>query len=345
MLPNARVEKPLLSCILAIYDGRSVQLVRRGPRRHVELGTVEVARERGERLDTASEMLLRQVIDDDLPVVLRLTADQGLRTFDALPPISGDELRAVVANRLDILTPWSEPQVYFDARPAAASGDGQAEIEVTVVPRRRVDAAVEALAAIGLSPLAVDLVGEDPLGEVRYDLRQRVSFERPSRVMPTALACLIIVGLIIGGFVSHRLWQGGQVMEERQRLAAALERRLADVPALHARIEALRGEASYIFERRSARPSALRVIDELSAILPGDVWLTQLEIEGAELRAAGFSPDASTLLALIESSQFLSKAEFRSPSTRQKMLVGDDEVEVDAFSVAAALGTAGGEGP
>ncbi|MEZ5823862.1 MAG: PilN domain-containing protein [Geminicoccaceae bacterium] len=345
ILPRARVEQPLRSCILAIYDGKHVDLVRRTPRKAVELGSIDIASELGERLDTGPEMLLREIGEGDLPVVLRLAGDKGVRCTDTLPQVGGNELRAVVAHRLDMLTPWSEHQVHFDARPISRLDNGQMEVEVTVVPKRIVEEAVDKLAAIGLTIHSVDLAGADIHGEPRYDLRQRVAFERPSRMMPAALATAAMLAIAAAGFLGWRYFQESAALAEREKLATALTARLADVPDLHARIDALRGEADYIYRRKNALPSALAVIDELSAIIPGDVWLTRLSIDGEELAANGYSPDASSLLGIIEASEHLSGAEFRSPSTRQTMLVGDSEVEVDAFSVAARLDRSESEQP
>ncbi|MCB1832797.1 MAG: PilN domain-containing protein [Geminicoccaceae bacterium] len=341
ILPRARVEQPLRSCILAILDGGHVEFVRKTPRKTADLGSIEIARELGERLDTHSEMILREIGEGDLPVVLRLSADKGVRCTDTLPQLSGNELRAVVAHRLDMLTPWSEHQVHFDARPLARLDNGQMEIEVTVVPRRIVEEALETIAAIGLSVHSVDLAGTDPYTDPRYDLRQRVPFERSSRSLPAALAVVVLLGLIAAGFLGYRYWQQDRVISERERLATALTERLADVPDLHSRIEALRGETDYIYRRKRSLPSTLAVIDELSAIIPGDVWLTRLSIDGEELAANGYSPDASSLLGIVEAADHLSGAEFRSPSTRRTMLVGDSEVEVDAFSIAARLDGSG----
>ncbi|MCB1969212.1 MAG: PilN domain-containing protein [Geminicoccaceae bacterium] len=337
VVPRARVEQPIRSCVLALYDGRLVNLVRRTPRKSQELGSVEIEHERGEHLDTRSEMLLREIGESDLPIVLRLAADKGLRCTDTLPHVGNAELRAVMAHRLDMLTPWSEQQVYFDAYTGARLDGGQMEIELTVVPRRIVDEAVEALAALGLTAHSVDLADSDPFSEPRYDLRQRASFDRPSRLVPAALVVLGLILAVVAGIGGYQYWIQSQKIDERQRLADALQQRLADVPELHARIDQLRGEADYIYQRKASTPSTLALIDELSATIPDDVWLTRLSIDGDELTATGYSPDASSLLGIIEASTYLSAAEFRSPSTRQKMLVGDREVEVDAFSIGARV--------
>ena len=337
-LGGARVARPLHNFNLGLFDGRRLELLHVSPKRSSELGTVDVVSERSGRPDTRSEMLLRQVGESDLPLVLRLDADQGLRCIDQLPKMPAADLRSVVANRLDMLTPWNEQKVYFDARAVPDSEiDGRIEIEVTVVPRRVVDTAVEALEAVGLTPHAVDLAGPDPLAEARYDLRGRAGFDRPSRVLPAILVTLAVIAFVVGGVVAHKLWREGEAIDDRQRLAGALQERLADVPQLRARIAALRGETTYIRDRKQALPSVLRVIDDLSRILPNDVWLSRMSVDGDELTATGFAADASTLLGLVEQSPFFEAAEFRAPSTRRRMLVGENELEVDAFSMAATI--------
>ena len=61
------------------------------------------------------------------------------------------------------------------------------------------------------------------------------------------------------------------------------EQRLADVPELRARIDAMRVEANFLAEGGRSRPSPLLVLEALSSLLPDSVWLSEIALEGRGL--------------------------------------------------------------
>ena len=55
------------------------------------------------------------------------------------------------------------------------------------------------------------------------------------------------------------------------------------------------------------------LLETLSRLLPRQVWLTQVDFDGRRLRIAGFAPQASDVLELLEGSRHFSQVEFASP--------------------------------
>jgi hypothetical protein len=121
-------------------------------------------------------------------------------------------------------------------------------------------------------------------------------------------------------------------------LTAGLEQRLADLPDLRNRIEALRAQARFFADDRNSRPSPLLVLEVLSRLLPDTVWLTDASLDGRELSISGLAEDASALIPLVERAPEFEQTRFLSPSTR--VTVSDPvggERQVERFALRAVV--------
>jgi hypothetical protein len=117
-----------------------------------------------------------------------------------------------------------------------------------------------------------------------------------------------------------------------------MERRLADLPELRARIDAMQEEASFLVNDRRSRPSPLIVLEVLSRLLPDTVWLTDIQLENRELVITGMAEDASALIPLVEGAPEFERARFQLPSTRVRVRTPDDgEREVERFALSALV--------
>ena len=72
-------------------------------------------------------------------------------------------------------------------------------------------------------------------------------------------------------------------------------------------------------DRKKSTRLVLELIDELTRLLPDDTWITRLEMNGSEVHIQGQSPAAAALIPLLESSDSLQNARFRSPVTQQPL--------------------------
>jgi general secretion pathway protein L len=213
-------------------------------------------------------------------------------------------------------------------------------VSLMVVPRAPVAEARRRLAALGLETHAVDLVEDDPWAAPSFDLLRGQSPGRGGAARAGFLLALLLALLAaIGGVVvGQDIWTRERLIETRRQLVLALEQRLADLPELRSGIEALRGEARFVGERQRAAASPLVVLETLSRLLPDDVWLTELSLNGNALTIGGYAPDATAVVTLIEGSPLFTGAAFRAPSTRERVPMPDGgEREVSRFLLAARV--------
>lgn len=327
--------------VIALYERSSLRLAIRRGQRLDKLGSIRLpdpARPELAVVDPAAAPVLQRIRRSRLPVVLRLPAAMGLVCQDALPASAERELAAIMANKIDLLTPWSADQVHADQR-IDRRDNGQLAVSLVVAPRAAVAEARRRLAALGLEPRGVDLVEDDPWALPTVDLAHGLlGARRGTRWLGLVAVALLLPALLTALGLGQQILARKALIAERQQQVDALEQRLADLPELRASLEALRGETRFVAERQRETPSPLIVLEALSELLPDSVWLSDLTIEGGSVTINGFADDAAAVLGLVEGSPFFAGAEFRAPSTRERVPLPDgSEREVNRFSVAARI--------
>jgi general secretion pathway protein L len=249
-------------------------------------------------------------------LLLRLAPEHGLVARDLLPSGAEPDLRAIVAHRLDTLTPWTPEQALFDVVVAGRRPDGRIEVELAAVPRRLVERIRERLGELGIEVEAVDLGEAEGPPSARFDLAGEAGRRGGSALRIAGAGVLGFLVLIGAAWAGSEIHARGVVVAERERAAAALEARLSDLGALRDRLQGLRREAELVAERFAAAPSVLAVLDDLSRALPDEAFLSELELVSDRLAIAGYAPDAAAILPLLEALPSLEDVRFRAPSSR-----------------------------
>jgi general secretion pathway protein L len=78
-----------------------------------------------------------------------------------------------------------------------------------------------------------------------------------------------------------------------------------------------------ILERKKAQPPTVLALDELSAALPDDTWLTELQITEGQMRVSGTSQSVADLVPAVQEKPIFADATFFSPTTRLTNGAGD----------------------
>lgn len=271
-------------------------------------------------------------------LVLRFAPEHGLLARDLLPAGAERELHEIVAHRLDTLTPWTAELACFDVEVTTYRADGRIEVAVAAVQRELVQRVRDRLGELGLEVDRFDLGdAEGPL-TARFDLLGEGAATAGSilRVLAAGLAGLALLGgLALAGSEIHAR---GVVLADRERAAAALEERLADLPALRGRLDELRREAGFVASRLRSSPSALAVLETLSRTLPDAVFLSELSLDRDRLQIGGFADSASPLVPLLEELPALEDVRFHAPSSKTVLAGADGQRrEVERFALAARV--------
>lgn len=294
-------------------------------------------RQPGDAMRKAVARILRKHALRGTDIVLVLGAEQSLHKVLDLPLAAEEGLRDLLYFELDRQTPYRPDQVRYDFRVAGRDTDaGRMQVELLVAPVEAVDALVARAAEWGVASAAVTVAGIDDPADPAFDLSGR-SPAAPSRGGRLGLALL---ALVAAGLLAAAVWQPleAQRLAALEADAALTQARKAALAAADLRDELdLRARAgSFLVRRKNEAPMMTAVLADLTRLLPDDVWLFELHVRGAEVRARGYAPAASSVLELIERSPAFRNARFNSPVTR---VPGIDAERFDlTFELAAVPG-------
>jgi general secretion pathway protein L len=267
-------------------------------------------------------------------IILRFPAEDGLRRRITLPRAAEAALGRVLRFEIDRLTPWPADTVAFGARRLGPAGDAAIAVELSAVPRDRVEAGLQAAAAAGWRPDVVDLAAEDPAGPPGPDLRHDIDVVRRGALRRLGWLCGLGLGVPAAIAATWLIWavavQWSDVSELRDQVASA-RGATAPVSALQAEIRSLEEADSYLGAQRRTTPYISALIEAVSHTVPDNAWLTELSLDQGTLRLGGFADDTASLIPLLSAMPQLDAVAFAAPSVR------DSQRNQDRFVVTATL--------
>ena len=129
-----------------------------------------------------------------------------------------------------------------------------------------------------------------------------------------ALAALLLLSIIAWG-VSYPIKDEvrlRQLQKENRRLEPTVEA----LRRQEAQLQKARKEASVLLDLDQRRGEVLRVMDELSKMVPTNTYLLNLRYKGGVLELQGNAENASALIPLLERSPVFENVAFNAPSNR-----------------------------
>lgn len=284
---------------------------------------------------TAADVLAAQLPQRlaDVPRWLVLPAQAGLRRGLTLPQAAVERLRDVLAFEIDRQTPFSATDVAHDARVLARRGDGQVDVELVVVPKTMLEAALAGIGPLAATLAGVDVAGDDgiPLGVNLLPLARQRRRDDPARRKHVVLLLAALLALAAG------MWQ---MLANRHAAAALFEQQVA-VEVDKARLVAVEERkvidlvegTAFLRATRAARPTVVEVMDEITRRLPDSTYLEKFSIEGDRILMIGLSSEASSLVSRMEGSPL-----WRSPALAGA-LQPDPMTRMDRFTLVTELAT------
>jgi len=259
-------------------------------------------------------------------VLVSLSSRDVLRKSLVLPAIVEPNLRQTLAYDLDRHTPFKAEELYFDATVVGRNAEKK-EIRVDLAACRKsvLDVAMRHAAAWGAAVIAA--VPEPPVTAAQSRLNLLPHEARSSRAvwrrwqfwLPLAMVALVALAAI-----AIPLWQKRDYAIALNILAGEARTQAAVSEALRAELETKVGDYNFALEKKYAYPSAFRVVNEVSRVLPDDTWLTQFEMKSIakgketqrELLVRGETANAGRLVQLVEESPLFAQTAPRSPTTK-----------------------------
>lgn len=215
--------------------------------------------------------------------------------FSAEFPMSKD--RALALARAELRLPAEYP-----AHTLAMALPGNVSAE---------DPAVAYAAALaGSAPLAAkfaNLLAED----------RRASHDRMQYAVPAFLGALLLIALLVV-FVIFPAMQQRRYRNELAQAARKLEPAALRVQAIDKRVTDQRSRISSLDELKRRPQADLDVLNELTKLLPPQIWTSSIEIYPDSVVIAGEADQAAPLLKTLDSSPLFEKSEFTLSVTRNQ---------------------------
>ncbi|MCP4715135.1 MAG: PilN domain-containing protein, partial [Deltaproteobacteria bacterium] len=168
------------------------------------------------------------------------------------------------------------------------------------------------LALKGLKPLPYDVNFVPP--------RQRARKRRSKRKIGAAVAAVAMLLLSIAGMANSifKLNMRHMVLKEQVH---ELQKEFSSIEQLQGEAEKIEQFTGLIQEIRTREISKLKLLNELTNIIPKDIWLTEINITASKrlVKLSGFAVSAAQLIPTLEASTLFEKVKFTSPITKDKV--------------------------
>jgi general secretion pathway protein L len=249
-------------------------------------------------------------------VELRLAPHRLISQTLALPAAGRAYIDAIIEHRLDRLTPWRPDKVLHGfAVPCEASPEGTLQVRFAATSDDIASAAIEHLAAFGLTPTALGSAA-DPIDEpLSIDLYKgqrnapRLHLRRRIGVLATASLILFVTSAVLSAALSAIA--AGRLEDVETKLR---DSRDAVTAASGGGQSA--GRDRDLIAAKTPGSAVVVLVNGLAGAIPDGTYLESLSLDGGTVRIAGLSSDAPALIGLLEAGGRLTEVRFAAPVTR-----------------------------
>ena len=233
-----------------------------------------------------------------------------------LPLSSEKDLREIIGFEMDRQTPFTVDQVYYDTRITSREPEqDKLSLELFVATRNFIDSLLAEIRSWSLPATVISFSEGGEPAAINLLPAEARAVTRGSPDALTLAACAITFILFLTALYLPVLRQ--------DKLKSALENRVEESRNIARQVQPLIEEKKEILERtdflakqRRQKIPVVKVLAELTNILPDNTYLERLTIRGNEIQINGESDSATTIIQLLEKSDYFKDAQPRSPVTK-----------------------------
>lgn len=150
-------------------------------------------------------------------------------------------------------------------------------------------------------------------------LNQRLKKKRSKKKM-IAAAVPIFLLLLIGYLISNSVNTINLREKALDKELKELKRKAIDVEKLRNSAETIEAAAGAVGKVKTADPSKLKFLEELTLIIPMDGWLSDFSYKASDRKVnlSGYAVSASKLIPILEESRLFENVKFTSPITTDR---------------------------
>lgn len=323
--------------IEVVVDKGSVQFVRQYP------AQAEIITLPHSELELAADGILKADLlsglkESQLQLSLVMPEEQVMRRRITLPRVARNDLRTVVSYQIGRLTPFSTEKVFFDVLeiPAATPSNNTIEVEFIAVLKTEVQPwidEIERLTGLIVSRLTVPQTDDLPHRQtVNLFAQQRTRNAWWLRLNRNSMLLIALVAVLLVTAMVPVIKLRALVLERKHEIAVVDER----VTGLQEKRQILEDDLAalnYVLEQRANSRQLSSVIEELTRIVPDEIFINSLSVQKQTVVISGVGTGVVDLIALLNGSPLFADAKFTSSITR----AGEGQ---DIFTASMQLSTA-----
>ncbi len=318
------IEKSASGINLFRIDGAQKELV----------SSIELSEDPKSVRQTLSQ-LLAGFDKDDLQLVALAPADQVLLKEMTLPIATEENLRQVLAFEMDRQTPFKDDEVYYDQQIVRRDrARNQIHVQMLLSPRTKIDEWIELMKQRGIHPHSIDVCPnpEEPGTVAGFNLLP-IEHRQARNHGQSRLNFMILVGLFIlsGVLMANTLATRQEDLDEFTELVAATKKQAFQIAKLKKELDDAAVGADFLVDKKYNHPSLTEILFRLTQLIPENTYIQRLQLKNSELQLQGQSDDASSLIGLMEASEWFEEVDFRSPVTK------DNKTNKDRFNIEAQV--------
>lgn len=259
------------------------------------------------------------------PLAIAIEPESILTRMATLPLAAERNLSQVIGYELDRLTPFRREQAYFDYRILGRNtATGTLNVEIAVTRRDNIDSLLRQARDLGLqvagliyTPIGTVESRRLDIADLGFGHRDRTEKRKVRTIWATTAAVLAAIALATP--IAQK-WE--QLRNLDEKLVGA-KRAALDVAAQRELLEAKVSRVDALPQRKWAEMSVLKVLDELSRVLPADTFVSTLEFDGKSVQLQGESGSSTGLVELLEASPMFKQVAFKAPLVKIPQQGGD----------------------
>ena len=269
----------------------------------------------------APDRPVRAITAPHLATGLRLPRGAVLSRDVLLPIAAMRDLQAVLGFEMDRLTPFAADEVYWGVSGITPDrARGRVSLTLSIVLRAPVEALLQTLARLGLTPSFIEIETG------RIELAARQPRQRHLRDALPALCGALFIACLAVPFIRQQM-----ALNAAAQTIAAVQPAADTAQALRQQLVTAAAGRSAITQARRAG-DALQVLSILTSAVPDGTWLSDLTLKSGDLSFDGQSANAAQLIGLLSAVPGLRNPSFTAPVTRTA------DGKADQFSMHVSVG-------
>lgn len=259
--------------------------------------------------DAALLAELRERLDAgaaNVPRWLVLDIAQTLRPVLSVPASAEARLREVMQFEIDRQTPFAADQVSFEPRVLQRDAQTrQLKVELVVLPRTRLDAALGLLGPLADSLAGVDVAHADGsrLGVNLLPTTGRGLRVDRARQANRWLGLIAVLALVAA--MAAVLGNRSSTLDGYRERVDAAKVQAREVRMLRNSLRSSAEAANFLAKRRAQMPTTLELLDDLTRRIPDSTFLEKVSVNDGNMVLIGQSQQASALVGLLQGSPLI----------------------------------------